>query len=327
MKKKNLVFSNGEKLGDGIIKLPFLHEIKNRLPNHQLIWVTNKENTAFNNQLKKIAFKYIDKIIEKVDLSPFFWKKISHKYNFENEIYDFVFDTQKAIYRTIALKRLNYKSFISGAANGLFSTKKIKNKSKIGRKYYLDELIDLLDLISLKKKVLPFKISTPRALENKLIKFFEPTNKYFGIAPGAGEKNRIWPLENFIKIGKHFENKNYRIVLYLGPNEKKIRNKLITVFPNAIIPEEKISDYSNIETIITSTKFIEFALANDSGAGHILSLGFCRLYKLFGHHDARKFTPYKENIFSIDAKEFNSLDIKDIPLTKVINEIEGFNKN
>ena len=40
MKKKILVFSNGEKLGDGIIKLPFLHEIKNRLPNHELIWVT-----------------------------------------------------------------------------------------------------------------------------------------------------------------------------------------------------------------------------------------------------------------------------------------------
>ena len=327
MKKKILVFSNGEKLGDGIIKLPFLYEIKNRLPNHHLVWVTNKEKTAFNNQLKKLAFKYIDQIIEKVDLSPFFWKKISHKYNFENEFYDYVFDTQKAIFRTIALKRLNYKSFISGAANGLFSTKKIKNKRQIERKYYLDDLIDLLDLISTKKINLPFKILTPLALEKKLIKFFEPNHKYFGIAPGAGEKNRIWPLENFIKIGRYFEKKNYKVVLYLGPNEKKIRNKLTTVFPNALIPEEKITDYSNIETVIASTKFIEFALANDSGAGHILSLGFCRLYKLFGHHDAKKFTPYKENIFSIDAKEFKSLDIKNIPVTKVINEIEKFNIN
>ena len=37
MEKSILVFTNGEKLGDGIIKLPLLHEIKKRLPNYFLI--------------------------------------------------------------------------------------------------------------------------------------------------------------------------------------------------------------------------------------------------------------------------------------------------
>ena len=42
MTKKILVFSNGEKIGDGIIKLQLLHEIKTRLPDYKLYWLTNK---------------------------------------------------------------------------------------------------------------------------------------------------------------------------------------------------------------------------------------------------------------------------------------------
>ena len=52
MKKKILVFSNGEKIGDGIIKLQLLHEIKKRLPDYKLYWLTNKGKTVYSNTLK-----------------------------------------------------------------------------------------------------------------------------------------------------------------------------------------------------------------------------------------------------------------------------------
>ena len=47
--KKILVFSNGEKIGDGIIKLQLLYEIKRRLPNHRLYWITDKGKTNYNS--------------------------------------------------------------------------------------------------------------------------------------------------------------------------------------------------------------------------------------------------------------------------------------
>ena len=72
MQKNILVFTNGEKIGDGIIKLPLLNEIKRRLPDRQLIWLTNKGSTVYNNQLKNIASQFIDVIIEQADLKPFF---------------------------------------------------------------------------------------------------------------------------------------------------------------------------------------------------------------------------------------------------------------
>ena len=98
MEKKILVFSNGEKIGDGIIKLPLLYEIKKRLPEYKLVWVTNKGSTAYRDKLKFIAEQYIDEIIEKADLSPFFWMKVSKNYDFENSFYEYILDTFDGIY-------------------------------------------------------------------------------------------------------------------------------------------------------------------------------------------------------------------------------------
>ena len=119
MTKKILVFSNGEKIGDGIIKLQLLHEIKTRLPDYKLYWLTNKGKTVYSSTLKFIASNYIDEILDQADLSPFFWNKISKRYKLENEFFDYILDTQKSVIRTIALKRIKHKNFISGSANGL----------------------------------------------------------------------------------------------------------------------------------------------------------------------------------------------------------------
>ena len=72
MNKKILVFSNGEKIGDGIIKLQLLHEIKTRLPDYKLYWLTNKGKTVYSNTLKFISSNYIDVILDQAELNPFF---------------------------------------------------------------------------------------------------------------------------------------------------------------------------------------------------------------------------------------------------------------
>ena len=320
MEKKILVFSNGEKIGDGIIKLPLLYEIKKRLPVYKLVWVTNKGSTAYRDKLKFIAEQYIDEIIEKADLSPFFWMKVSKNYDFENSFYEYILDTQKSFYRTIALKRIKNRQFISATANSLFSSIKFIKKNK--RRYYLDDLFDLLDLIKKSKIEENFKIKIPDDLDLNLKKFFKKDQKYFGIAPGAGEKNKIWPLENFINVGKHFLNKNYKAVLFLGPEEKHLREKILHEFPEAIIPEELISNFSNIETVIASTKYLKFALCNDSVISHMLSTSYCPLIKLFGPKESLKFTPSNINIHTISASIFNNNNkIDSIPAEYVIDKI------
>ncbi len=182
--------------------------------------------------------------------------------------------------------------------------------------------MDLLNLIKKDKIDRNFKIKIPDKLNENLKNIYNFDNRYFGIAPGAGEKNKIWPIDNFIKVGKFFEKKLYKIVFFLGPQENSIKVKLKSIFPKALMPEEKIKDFSGYEVVIGSTNFLSCALANDSGTGHMLSTNYCPLIKLFGHKDSYKFTRATNNITANSAKEFGSTDISTISPDYVIKRIE-----
>ena len=322
MQKTILVFTNGEKIGDAIIKLPLLNEIKKRLPNYKLIWMTNKGKTAYNNELKNIAYEYIDEIWEQADLKPFFWQKISYKYDLNKLNFEYILDTQKSFLRTLALKRIKCRNFISASASGFFSSKKIiKKNNNLKRKYYLYDLYDLLDLIKKEKIENKFIFKIPYELSQKLNNLFDLKENYVGIAPGAGEINKIWDLRNFIKVAKYLEKKSIKLVFFLGPNEKHIESKIKSIFPNVIMPENIISDYSGTEIVMASTKFLKFAISNDSGVSHMLSIGFCPLIKLFGPKDSNKFTPSDKKIITISSNKFGSKNINDIPAEYVLQKI------
>ena len=141
-----------------------------------------------------------------------------------------------------------------------------------------------------------------------------------GIAPGAGEIDKIWPLNKFIEVGKYFEKNSFKIVFFLGPQEESMREILRYNFPEAIYPEEKIIEFSNIEVSMASTKFLSCALANDSGISHILSTKYCPLIKLFGNKDPNKFTPLNEKLVTICANNFGSNDVSQIPSYFVIDK-------
>ena len=320
MNKKILVFSNGEKIGDGIIKLQLLHEIKKRLPDCRLYWLTNKGKTVYSSTLKFISINYIDEILDQADLSPFFWNKISKRYSLDDEYFDYILDTQKSVIRTLALKRIKHKNFISGSANGLFSTKKIKNNRK--RQYYLSYILDLLDLIVTTNRKSDFKIPISEKLDGLIRNILPKGKNYIGIAPGAGEKNKIWPLENYIELCNYLERNNKTLIFFIGPDELFLKEKLQHLYPYSIIIEDHITGYQNIEIIMATTKYLELAISNDSGVSHMLSTGYCPLIKLFGPKDSKKFTPENPNLYSISSSDFNSKNINKIPVSRVIFEIE-----
>ena len=315
--KSILVFSNGEKIGDGIIKLPLLYEIKKRFPGAKFYWMTNEGKTVYNNRLKNIASQYIDEIFEEVNLQPFFWKKISNKYEFENMKFDYIFDTQKAVMRTIALKRIKSDIFVSASADGIFSSKKITKKSKL-RKYYLEDLFDLLNLIKPGKLESGYNIKIPEKLIKQLDNFFDKQYIYIGYAPGAGEKDKIWNIEKFIEVAKYFENKKFKSVFFFGPEDKELKSKIKNTFQDALFPEEKIYDFSGPEIVIACTKFLSCSLSNDSGVSHMLSTNYCPLIKLFGPKDPNKFTPSSSIIHTISSTNFGSKDVNLIPVKNVI---------
>ena len=310
-----------EQIGDGIIKLPFLHEIKNRFPNYYLIWATNSGKTVYNSSLKHIADEYIDEIYEKISLFSYFVRKKHVNYNL-NQHFNIIIDTQKAFIRTLCLRMLKSDTFISSSTNWCFSDIKPKNIKHNPRNYYLDDLFFMLNLISKPKLDNGFFVKFPNNLLKKLDSIFDKNKLYIGFAPGSATKERVWKLENYISVAFYFSQIGYIPTFFLGPNEKKYREKIINKLPNAIFPEELINNYTGPEIVMSSSNYLKCSIGNDAGTTQMLSCGNTPLIKLVGPSNLIKFTPKKNNLYTIDSKNYGKKDINIIPINDVINLIK-----
>ena len=73
--KKILIFSDGEKIGDGLIKLPFLQEIFLNFKNSKITWLAYG-TTVYSTTMNKIASRYLNEVICNSDLNVFPWEEI-----------------------------------------------------------------------------------------------------------------------------------------------------------------------------------------------------------------------------------------------------------
>lgn len=317
---KILIFSNGEKIGDGIIKLPFIYDLQKCFPKAELIWLTHG-NTVYKNILapliKGINIKIYDNA--KINFIPF--KKISNKYDFKEITFDLIIDTQKTFNKSIALKKLKSKIFISSCFGWHLSDRRPFISTK-QRKYYLENIYQLLELSLNYKLHKRSKVEVNSDVTKRIRGIFDLKKKYFGIAPGAGENEKKWPIEKYILLTKRFIEKGFTPCFFFGPQDNKERERIINIFGKVLEPEKSFEDISNVEKIMSSTEYLEFAVSNDSGISHMLSTEKCILFKIFNDKDPIKFTKYSSNILTISPLNKRSID------TIEVSEVERliFNK-
>jgi ADP-heptose:LPS heptosyltransferase len=88
----------------------------------------------------------------------------------------------------------------------------------------------MLDLVSDSSIKINYENEAPEELLSLIKNELNTDKKYIGYAPGAGGKEKIWDLENFLKVANYFLKKNYMPVFFLGPNERnyqKIIKKIL----------------------------------------------------------------------------------------------------
>ena len=179
----------------------------------------------------------------------------------------------------------------------------------------------MLDLISNNGNDKKFELKFPSNLEKKINGIFDKNLQYFGFAPGSATKERIWDIDNFINVAKHFEKLNYVPTFFLGPLEKNLKEKILTALPNSLFPEDLIIEFSGPEVVMACSKYLFCSLVNDSGTSHMLSIGSKSLVKIVGA-TGRKFTLDNPNFYIIDSNNFGSNDVNLITPKTVIDFID-----
>ena len=116
--KTIMVYSMGEVIGDGLIKLPFIAALRDAYPDAHIAWCAGKGDTVYAGPLKPIVAGCIDEILT---TQPTGAKLADHFGNpFGGRRFDLVIDTQSNFARSVFARRAA-RDFISPSANFLLS--------------------------------------------------------------------------------------------------------------------------------------------------------------------------------------------------------------
>ncbi len=169
-------------------------------------------------------------------------------------------------------------------------------------------------------------LSQDPAFEDEAQRLLPDGAAYVGISPGAGDKEKCWPLDGFIEVAKEQVKKGRVPVFFLGPEEKSWLAALKAAVPEARFPDLVDTDAEGHPRgpllVIAMAGRLKAAVANDSGTGHMLALGGVPLVSLFSKTDPLKHAPFAERLAIIDSKDFGGVDPALIPKDLVINTLD-----
>ena len=324
MVKTVLVYSMGEVIGDGLIKLPFIAGLRAAFPQARITWCAAKGDTVYAGPLKAVVAGYLDEILTEgptgaraLDALP--WVK-----PFGGRTFDLVIDTQENLRRTVVARRASKSLFVSAA----HQARKADWPAAV-----VDRLARLLALAT-------DGAGAPRALTltnpdaAEAARILLPTARfggpvYVGLAPGAGGQDKRWPLDRYLELARRIEASDRKAVFFFGPDEAADAQTAREAVPTALLPERDRTDgYLGVKgplLAIALAARLTAAVANDAGPGHMLAAGGAPLVSLQkNHRKAVKFRPAAQRLELLVAEDYGAdmaalpLDVVDAALQRLI---------
>jgi ADP-heptose:LPS heptosyltransferase len=328
--KSVLIYSMGEVIGDGLIKLPFIASLKNAFPGAVIHWCAGKGSTVYSTSLKPIVAGFIDEVIDGGVTGIAISDLLFLKQPFDGRRFDVVIDTQTNVRRSLVVRRARSRRtggvFVSPAADFRLSDRKPATP-------WPDAMVDRLQMLASMAAgraipARPVLLSDVRALEAAAA-ILPAGPAYVGFAPGAGGVSKRWPLDRFIALAKAQADQGRAPVFFLGPDEAEMADAVRAAIPGALFPEtgrtDAFLDIKGPLLVVALASRLIAAVANDAGPGHMLAAGGAPLLSLQGiRRKAAKFHPAAPRLKMLIADDFGApLDMTAIPLEEAARAMDA----
>ncbi|WP_066684232.1 glycosyltransferase family 9 protein [Caulobacter sp. CCH9-E1] len=296
-----LIYSMGEVIGDGLIKLPFIAGLRAAFPDARISWCAAKGETVYAGPLKAVVAGYVDEVIlngangaKALDSLP--WSK-----PFGGRKFDLVIDTQENLRRSGVARRGAAGRFVSAAREARSQDWPVAVTDRLARLLAL-----ATDGLGAPK---PLALTHPDAL--KAAERLLPSGPtYVGLAPGAGGQDKRWPLENYLDLARRIVAKGWTPVFFFGPDEADDAAVAAREIPQALQPERNRVDDLPVKgplLVIALAGRLAAGVANDAGPGHMLAAGGAPLLSLQqDRRKAVKFRPAAARLEMLVAEDYGS---------------------
>ena len=276
---QNLLVIDFGQLGDVVLSLPALREIRKRFADARITVAVGK-SAAEIVRLANVADEVL--AVDRVGLRDGS-KLVSIVRLFKlvkqvrNAHYDFVIDLH-------SLSETNILGFLSGAPKRLYSRRPPRSLDFLAnfeprppieedhrKRHLADRYLDVLQPLGVSVAERMPRLhtrSTDDATIDKLLRKSKADSgsPLVGIFPGAGHPTRRWPLNKFAELADYLvRNDGVRVILFLGPEEASLAHDVKKQFPESIIVLDKLT----IPQLAGAQARLAAFISNDTGPMHI----------------------------------------------------------
>ena len=323
--KTILVYVGLDRIGDSLLKLPFVRGLRDAYPDAHITWLAGKDTSVYADIMAPVVDGLIDEVIEKANIGLSPWELLRRPLG--GRAFDLIIDTQRVALASAVVFRIRHREFISPFGNFILSSRKPPRGYKFP-KLMQRQMLDLLEIATGRI------IETPRSLELDLDPALVQIARdvlpdgpiYVGLSPGAGGLPKCWPLEKFIALANTQVQAGRVPVFILGPQEADWLEKIKAAVPSALFPlqHDNIGERHGFTPQITIalSKRLAIAVANDSGTGHMFAVGGVPVVILYGVTAPKKFQPMTDRLTIIRAQDFGGREMRNIPIEAVGEALE-----
>jgi len=317
-----LVYVGLDRIGDSLLKLPFVRGLRDAFPDAHITWLAGKDTSVYGGIMASMVEGLLDEVIENagIGLSPLELLRRPLR----GRAFDLVIDTQRVALASLVLWRIQHREFVSPFGNFILSTKK-PPRGYTFPKSMQRQVLDLLEMASGQtiKSPKTLNLELDAELERIAEDLLPEGPDYVGYAPGAGGLPKCWPLENFLEAANKAGGKP---VFFLGPQETDWIERVRRKAPSALLPLQEgdvgaARDFAPQLTIAIARR-LKLAVSNDSGTGHMFAVSGTPLISLFGRTVPEKFTPMTNRLTIIRAQDYGGREMHLIPVAAVIETIK-----
>ena len=318
-----LVYVGLDRIGDSLLKLPFVRGLRDAYPGAHITWLAGKDTSVYAGIMAPVVEGLLDEVIEcaGIGLSP---KELLRR-PLEGRAFDLIIDTQRVALASLVLWRIRHKQFVSPFGKFILSSKKPPKNYQFPKSMQR-QVLDLLEIAS--GQTVPTPTTLDLTLDPELERIAEALlpdgADYVGYAPGAGGLPKCWPLEKFLEAANSAGGKP---VIFLGPQETDWIERVRSDAPDALLPlqEHNVGAAHNFapQLTIAMARRLKLAVSNDSGTAHMFAVSGVPLISLFGRTVPEKFTPMASRLTIIRAQDYGGREMHLIPVDVVVEAIRG----
>jgi len=316
-----LVYAKTDTFGDALIKLPAIGALRRAFPDWHITWLAGRGRSLYAGDLSYAVQGLLDTVIDNAGIGNR-WSQLLRR-PLGGRYFDIIIDSQRYLTSTLILRRIRHGLFVSAAAGFRLSDRRPPADSPRPRRM-LDQIMELVSLAA-RRTVEPVDgVRIPPELSARARELLPDGPVYVGLAPGAGQRDKCWPLERFIALARTQVQAARVPVFFLGPAELEWADPIRTAVPEARVPavEPGVLDAGPLLTVALAQR-VAASVSNDCGTGHMLAAGGRPLVSLFGPTPPEKFAPRARRLALVRAADYGEQRMEAIPQQAVRDALEG----